>query len=94
MKTILMSKLPDPLAAEIPEKKAKLNAEGELDIPSTKNLKPEGRTQIPLPRARKRPPAKIFITADTVEALAVKRRAAAALAVEAERRAGFGKRKR
>jgi hypothetical protein len=94
MATIIMSRLPDPLAAEIPAPAPKLNKEGELDIPSTKNLNPEGRTQIALPRARKRPAQKAFITADTVEALAVKRRAAAALAIEAERRAGKGKRKR
>jgi hypothetical protein len=88
-----MNKLPDPLAAEIPERPAKLNAEGELDIPSTKNLNPEGRTQIALPRAKKRAPQKEFITSDTVEAFEQKKRAAAALAVEAERRAAGGKKK-
>ena len=93
MKPILMNRLPDPLAAELPEEPAKLNAEGELDIPSTKNLNPEGRTRIALPRARKRPAQTVFITADTVEALEQKKRSAAALAVEAERRAAGGKKK-
>jgi hypothetical protein len=91
---IIMSRLPDPLAVEIPELAPKLNKEGELDIPSTKNLKPEGRTQIALPRARKRAAQKVFITADTVEALEVKKRSVAALAVEAERKKAGGKRKR